>query len=163
MCLFYGERLEQSPHSDTSPSSLSSSDPQSNKALALQSRLHLHHPGGLHGDSCGGRLCCLPGEVPGAAVQPHHLICQPAAGWVTMTLLRLQHPEALKSVQHGCWLQPSSLIRLPKRWLAQHPDTWCLWSIQKCISFDVQQKSQPTWAIWFPKNTTACQATGSPI
>lgn len=79
----YLQHLEHSLCQNTSPFFLSSSDPQSNKALALQSRLHLHHPGSLHGDRSRGRLCCLPGKVPGAAVQPHHLICQPAPGWVT--------------------------------------------------------------------------------
>lgn len=83
-CKREGGHLQQSLRKNTFPFFLSSSDPQSNKALALQSRLHLYHPGGLHGDRGGGRLRRLPGKVPGAAVQPHHLICQPAPGWVIM-------------------------------------------------------------------------------
>lgn len=44
------------------------SDPEGHQAPALKSCVHLHHPGRLHGDRSGGWLCCLLGEVPGAAV-----------------------------------------------------------------------------------------------
>ena len=44
-----------------------------------QPRVQLHHAGRLHGDCRGGRFRCLPGKIPGAAVQPEHLLSQSAA------------------------------------------------------------------------------------
>lgn len=55
------------------------SNPPGDQAPSLQSGVQLHHAGSLHGDRCGRRFCCLPREIPGAAVQPHHLLSQSAA------------------------------------------------------------------------------------
>lgn len=52
-----------------------SSDPQGDQAPPVEPRVHLHHPGGLHGDRSRGRLRSLSGEIPRAAVQPHHHLC----------------------------------------------------------------------------------------
>lgn len=52
-----------------------SSDPQGDQAPPVEPRVHLHHPGGLHGDRSRGWLRSLSGEIPRAAVQPHHHLC----------------------------------------------------------------------------------------
>lgn len=41
-----------------------SSDPQSDQAPPVEPRVHLHHPGSLHGDRSRGWLRSLSGEIP---------------------------------------------------------------------------------------------------
>lgn len=71
--------------------SLATSDPQGDQAPPVQPSVHLHHPGCLHGDRGCGRLCRLPGEISGAAVQPHHHLSKPAARSV---FTRITHTHA---------------------------------------------------------------------
>lgn len=55
------------------------SDPQGDQAPPLEPSVHLHHPGSLYGDCSRSWLCSLSGEIPRAAVQPHHHLSKPAA------------------------------------------------------------------------------------
>lgn len=60
------------------PHFFTTSDPQGDQAPPVEPSVHLHHPGRLYGDRSRGRLCSLSGEIPRAAVQPHHHLSEPA-------------------------------------------------------------------------------------
>lgn len=54
------------------------SNPQRDQMPPVKPGVYLHNPGGLYGDRSCGWFCCLSWEIPGTAVQPHHLHSQPA-------------------------------------------------------------------------------------
>lgn len=73
------------------------SDPQGNQAPSLQSGVQLHHAGSVHGDSGGCRLRSLPWQIPGAAVQPYHLLSQSAARYIQLQDIRKENHLVLIS------------------------------------------------------------------
>lgn len=142
------------------PCSILTSDPQGDQAPPVEPSVHLHHPGGLYGDCSRGRLCSLSGEIPWAAVQPHHLLSKPAVRSVPS-----KHAQAPTSAhtrrqifvyQYNKQALANCIF---KAWQPFHARVWgsswavCWWRSWTCLRWE--PSAWPCWSTWSPLPATS--------